>query len=79
MSKQKTEVHIRTYLTHIVEELSDYFNTALGDYYVSSAHRWLVYTITFLMVGLFTFICLEVYAQSDPLLKITLAFKGMHA
>lgn len=31
------------------------------------------------MVGLFTFICLEVYEQSDPLLKITLAFKGMHA
>lgn len=72
-------VPMKIYFVNLLEELIGYFNTALGDFHVSSAHRWLVYTTTFIMVGLCTFISLEVWEYSDPLLKITLTYKGMYA
>ena len=63
----------------LAEELKDYFNAPIGDFYTSSAHRWLVYTIAFIMAGLLTFIALEIYELSDPLVKIELTFAGMYA
>ena len=72
-------VSIKSYRNRLTENLGEYLNAGLGDFYVSSAHRWLVYTVTFLMTGLFTFISLYVYDHSEPIINIQLTFKGMYA
>jgi len=73
------KVSINTYWDQLVENILDYLKVGLGDFYVSSAHRWLIYAVAFLLTGLFTFISLWVYENSDPLLRIPLTFKGMYA
>ncbi len=72
-------VSINTYWDQLVENIAEYFKVGLGDFYVSSAHRWLVYAVSFILTGLFTFISLGMYEHSDPLLRIPLTFKGMYA
>lgn len=72
-------VPVTTKLARFGDDIDDYFKTALADFYVSSAHRWLLYAITFILVGLSTFLSLDVRAISDPLLKAPLTFKGMYA
>ncbi len=63
----------------LAERIGEYLDAGLGDFYVSSAHRWLAYAVTFLMTGLFTFISLEIYAHSAPIINVELTFKGMYA
>ena len=72
-------VSFEAFYSRLNENLGEYLNAGLGDFYVSSAHRWLVYAVTFIITGLFTFISLGVYEHSDPLLRIPLTFKGMYA
>lgn len=66
-------------LNSLSADLREYFKTGIGEFYISPAHRWLVYAITFILVGLFTFMSLDVYESTDPLLTIPLTFKGMYA
>ena len=72
-------VAVTTKLAQFRDEIGDYFKTTLGDFYISSAHRWLVYAITFILVGLCTFLSLYARAIGNPLLKSPLTFKGMYA
>jgi hypothetical protein len=72
-------VSVTTKLARLRDEIGDYFKTALADFYVSSAHRWLVYAIAFILVGLCTFLSLDARAIGNPLLKSPLTFKGMYA
>ena len=46
------KVSFASYLNRQVENLNGYFNTGLGDFYISSAHRWLVYAVAFIWTGL---------------------------
>jgi hypothetical protein len=66
-------------LARFRDEIGDYLRTPLADFYVSSAHRWLLYAIAFLLVGMCTFLSLDLLAISDPLAKLPLTFKGMYA
>lgn len=70
---------LHSFLNRLVENLCGYFNTELGEFYISSAHRWLVYAVAFIMTGLCTFISLGIYEQSDSLITVNLTFKGMYA
>ncbi len=66
-------------LANIKTDIADYCRTSLADFYVSPAHRWLVYAVTFILAGLGAFGALTVYDIADALTTVPLTFKGMYA
>lgn len=66
-------------MANLKTDLADYFRTSLADFYVSPAHRWLVYAVTFILAGLGAFSALTAYDIGDDLMNVPLTFKGMYA
>jgi DNA-binding LytR/AlgR family response regulator len=51
----------------------------VADFYVNPGHRWLVYTLTFIISGLGAFLAGFAYDYYDPLVTVPLTFIGMYA
>ena len=60
-------------------DFHDYCRTSLAEFYISPAHRWLVYALVFILSGLSAFGALTLCDLYDELVNVPLTFKGMYA
>ena len=66
-TRNNMENHLTKRWANIKTDIADYYRTSLADYYVSPAHRWLVYAVTFILAGLGAFGALTAYDIGDAL------------